>query len=158
MSASVGGKDVEVNLTPILDMVFQLITFFMIVVSFKNAAIDDSVKLPYIGSARPVDETPTGADLLVLNVCYDKSRDGYFLRVYKKFIDNVEGFIEHESQASMLHNRMTGEDFDRGEFLPTRVVIRADRKTPFSALYKVIEACQKNHYRNFALKTDSKKE
>ena len=30
----------EPNLTPILDMVFQLITFFMLVINFKTAAID----------------------------------------------------------------------------------------------------------------------
>ena len=41
MSASMShGSSAEPNLTPILDMVFQLITFFMLVISFKTAAID----------------------------------------------------------------------------------------------------------------------
>src|SRR6478752_7237920 len=45
----------EPNLTPILDMVFQLITFFMLVINFKGASMDLSLKLPVLGSARPID-------------------------------------------------------------------------------------------------------
>ena len=49
-----------------LDMVFQLITFFMLVITFKSAELDMSLKLPVVGSARPVDTT--AHDLLVLNI------------------------------------------------------------------------------------------
>lgn len=54
MSASVGGsgQKAEPNLTPILDMVFQLITFFMLVINFKSASMDLELKLPVLGSAR----------------------------------------------------------------------------------------------------------
>ena len=45
----------EPNLTPILDMVFQLITFFMLVINFKGGALDLSLELPVLGSARPLD-------------------------------------------------------------------------------------------------------
>ena len=68
MSGSVpGGVKAEPNLTPILDMVFQLITFFMLVLNFKAAELDLSLRLPVIGSAKPL---PEGAKvkLLVLNV------------------------------------------------------------------------------------------
>ena len=55
------------NLTPMLDMVFQLITFFVMVMTFKSAEIDFNLSLPVVGSARPV--RPKGArGLLVLNV------------------------------------------------------------------------------------------
>lgn len=62
-----GGKKVEPNLTPILDMVFQLITFFMLVMNFKAAELDQALMLPVLGSAKPM---PTGSDvkLVVLNV------------------------------------------------------------------------------------------
>jgi len=48
-------------------MVFQLITFFMLVINFKTAELDLSLRLPVIGSAKPL---PEGAKvkLLVLNV------------------------------------------------------------------------------------------
>jgi biopolymer transport protein ExbD len=54
-------------LTPILDMVFQLITFFMLVINFKAAELDLSLMLPVLGSAKPLPDGPN-AKLLVLNV------------------------------------------------------------------------------------------
>ena len=60
----------EPNLTPMLDMVFQLITFFMLVINFKSAALDLSLRLPVVGSARPVD-TKGMEDLLILNITQD---------------------------------------------------------------------------------------
>ena len=36
----------EPNLVPILDMVFQLITFFMLVVNFKATEVDRELTLP----------------------------------------------------------------------------------------------------------------
>ena len=69
MSGSVpgGGPKAEPNLTPILDMVFQLITFFMLVMNFKAAELDLSLRLPVIGSAKPPPEAKN-VKLLVLNV------------------------------------------------------------------------------------------
>ena len=43
----------EPNLTPLLDIVFQLITFFMLVINFSNENYDARVRLPVAGSARP---------------------------------------------------------------------------------------------------------
>ena len=70
MSGSVpgGGAKAEPNLTPILDMVFQLITFFMLVINFKAAELDLSLQLPVIGSAKPLPGDATNMKLLVLNV------------------------------------------------------------------------------------------
>ena len=39
-----------------------------------------------------------------------------------------------------------------GDELPTTVVIRADRSTPFRLLNRVIQACQLHGFRNFSLK------
>src|SRR5580765_1891603 len=67
MSGSLShSANADPNLTPILDMVFQLITFFMLVINFQTAALDMSLKLPVVGSARPTDKG--SEDLLVLNV------------------------------------------------------------------------------------------
>jgi biopolymer transport protein ExbD len=67
MSGSVpGGVKAEPNLTPILDMVFQLITFFMLVMNFKAAEIDQSLMLPVLGSAKPLVDSEMR--VIVLNV------------------------------------------------------------------------------------------
>ena len=67
MSGSAGSDKLDPNLTPILDMVFQLITFFMLVINFKAAELDLSLKLPVLGSARPLPDGPN-TKILVLNV------------------------------------------------------------------------------------------
>lgn len=143
-------SSVEPNLTPILDMVFQLITFFMLVVNFKTAAMDLDLKLPVVGSARPVD-THGREDLLILNI-NTKGK----LRVYGNQIDDIAGYIAGEAQSSLLSARKTHPELKPGDELPSTVVIRADRSTPFTMLNSVIIACQQNGYRRFALKAMNK--
>jgi biopolymer transport protein ExbD len=140
----------EPNLTPMLDMVFQLITFFILVINFKSAEIDLSLKLPVVGSARPVD-TQGQRELLVLNINHAGD-----LRVYGRPVDNIESYVRNEAQASMLGARMTQADLESGEELPTTIVIRADRATPFKMLNRVIKACQESGFRKFALKAMDK--
>ncbi len=57
----------EPDLTPMLDMVFQLVTFFMLVINFKGAALDQTLQLPVLGSARPL-EWKGEFEPLVLNI------------------------------------------------------------------------------------------
>jgi len=58
MSASIGSEiKAEPNLTPLLDVVFQLITFFMLVVNFSTENYDQRVRLPVAESARPVEDS-----------------------------------------------------------------------------------------------------
>jgi biopolymer transport protein ExbD len=153
MSASMShGASAEPNLTPILDMVFQLITFFMLVINFKTAAMDLDLKLPVVGSARPVD-TQGQEDLLILNI----NSQGQ-LRVYGQLVNNVPTYIANEAQASLLVARRNNPQVKSGDELPSTVVIRADKSTPFAMLNQIIEACQTNGYRKFALKAMNKEE
>jgi len=134
------------NLTPILDMVFQLITFFMVVANFKNASIDRDLQLPVIGSARPVD-TRGAQSLMVLNI----DRDGN-LKAYGR-TQPVKEFIQREAAAVRF-----GEHLEPGQDLPTLVVIRADRATKFHDVFgRVIRVCQDEGFRQFALKAETEK-
>ena len=148
-----GDADATPNLTPLLDMVFQLITFFMLVINFKSMAIDMDLKLPVVGSARPVESQGT-RDLLVLNV----NNEGA-LKVYGIPRTNIESYIRGEAQASRLSAKraMSDEEIE-SKGLPTVVVIRADRGTSFGLLNRVIKACQDNGFRQFALKAMNKKD
>jgi biopolymer transport protein ExbD len=151
MSGSLShGASAEPNLTPILDMVFQLITFFMLVINFKTAAMDLDLKLPVVGSARPVD-TQGQEDLLILNV----NSQGQ-LRVYGQLVSDVANYIANEAQASLLVARRANQQIKAGDELPSTVVIRADKGTPFAMLNQIIQTCQTSGYRKFALKAMNK--
>jgi biopolymer transport protein ExbD len=140
----------EPNLTPVLDMVFQLITFFMLVINFKSAELDLSLKLPVVGSARPV-ETHGQRGLLVLNI-----DDSGNLRIYGRVIKDIESYVAKEAAASRIAARIESPDSEAGQDLPTTIVIRADRATPFRMINRVIKACQDNGFRKFALKAMNK--
>src|SRR5690242_701749 len=130
------------NLTPMLDMVFQLITFFMLVINFKSAALDLSLSLPVVGSARPVESS--GQEFLVLHV--NKEGD---LKV-TGMVQPVEPYIAREAAASRLTAKRLDRNFKDDDELPTTIVIRADRATSFHMVNRVIKACQDNGFRRFA--------
>ena len=140
----------EPNLTPILDMVFQLITFFMLVINFKAAELDLSLALPVVGSARPV-ETHGQRGLLVLNIDHTGN-----LKIYGRTIKDIEGYIAKEASVSRMAERIASDNPQVEPDLPTTIVIRADRATSFKMLNRVIKACQDNGYRKFALKALNK--
>ncbi len=140
----------EPNLTPMLDMVFQLVTFFMLVINFKSAQLDMNLKLPVVGSARPVD-TKGQQDLLVLNI----DSNGQ-LTVYNTPRD-IDSYIRGEAQSSLLAAQQKNPSLQPGDELPTTVVIRADKATPFQLLNRVIKACQESGFRTFSLKAMNKK-
>ena len=98
----------EPNLTPILDMVFQLITFFMLVINFKSAEMDLSLKLPVVGSARPV-ETHGQRGLLVLNIDHTGN-----LKIYGRVVKDIESYIAKEAYASRMAARIESPDSEAG--------------------------------------------
>jgi len=141
---------VEPNLTPILDLVFQLITFFMLVINFKGSSMDLSLKLPVLGSARPIKAT-SKLERLTLNV----NSDGQVI-VYGREIDLEQHVAQAaESLKSQLQN--SGQEITNGE-LPVTVIIRADRRIPFKLLNHVIEVCQKNGYVQYSLNAMNQEE
>ena len=135
-----------------LDMVFQLITFFMLVINFKSASMDLNMKLPVMGSARPV-ETKGQEDLLVLNI----NKEGQFT-IYGAVRTDIENYLAGEAQASLLKAKRANPDFQPGNELPTTIVIRADVGTRFGLLNRIIKACQANGFRKFALKAMNRAE
>jgi biopolymer transport protein ExbD len=140
----------EPNLTPLLDIVFQLITFFMLVINFSNDNYDQRVRLPVAGTARPVeDEAKVSEDRLVFNVDQEGHLlfNGETLPTHKAIHE-----IKHQADLVKLNLKAAGQKPDAKGGLPTTIVLRADRDTPFSSLYSLITACQANGFHKFALK------
>jgi biopolymer transport protein ExbD len=149
VSAMVEEIRAEPNLTPMLDVVFQLITFFMLCINFGQDNYDQRVRLPVAGSARPVELTKGAEDRLVLNI----DRQGRLLfngEVYDT--DGAIHQIDVQAQLVRLNAKVANIKLDEAEGLPTTIVIRADRDTPFSQFYRLITACQDKGFRKFALK------
>jgi biopolymer transport protein ExbD len=144
----------EPNLTPLLDVVFQLITFFMLVINFSNDNYDQRIRLPVAGSARPIeaDDKAAAEDRLVLNI----DRQGHLL-INGEVMSQTKAIAEIKHQAALVKGyvKAAGVKLNATGDLPTTIVLRADRDTPFSSLFSLITACQANGFRKFALKAMS---
>lgn len=139
----------EPNLTPLLDMVFQLITFFMLVINFKGASLDLSLKLPVLGSARPLEHSGK-LEPIVLNI----DPDGQ-VKSYGQIVD-VEHHISQEERLLKEDLRLSGKP-TTGD-LPVPIVIRADRAAPFTLVNRVITVCQNHGFRQFSLSAMTREE
>jgi biopolymer transport protein ExbD len=149
---SANNSDVaEPNLTPLLDMVFQLITFFMLVINFKGASMDMSLKLPVLGSARPL-EYHGVYQAMMLNI----NNKGQVL-VTGQVVD-IDNFVKTEANMLKLQLQAAGVKRKEGEEFPVPVIIRADKSVHFKELNKVIETCQKHGYRQFSLSAMTREE
>jgi biopolymer transport protein ExbD len=140
----------EPNLTPMLDMVFQLVTFFMLVINFKGASMDLSLKLPVLGSARPL-EYSGKLEPLLLNINTEGKVHAYGQVVA------VEDYVSKEARLLKLQLESAGTVMKDKEF-PIPVIVRADRNVTFKQLNNVIETCQKHGYRQFSLSAMTKEE
>ncbi len=150
MSGSMSSEvSAEPNLTPLLDVVFQLITFFMLVINFSNDNYDQRVKLPVAGSAQPVEDgqKSAGEDRLVLNI----SKQGHLL-INGKDLPTEQAYAEIKRQATLIRYNLKAAGVKKSDDLPTTIVLRADRDTEFTNLFGLITSCQAQGFRKFALK------
>jgi biopolymer transport protein ExbD len=140
----------EPNLTPLLDVVFQLITFFMLVINFSNDNYDKRVRLPVADSARPVEDSQrVSEDRLVLNV----DSEGHLLMGGEvQPLHQAINTIKHQAELVKLNLRASGGKPDPSGGLPTTIILRADKDATFSSLISLIKACQSSGFRKFALK------
>lgn len=139
----------EPNMTPLLDVVFQLITFFMLVFRISGENYDQRVHLPVAGSAVPVEGSAINEDRMVLNITADGG-----LIWSGQVLDTERAIREIRTQAQLarLNLKIGGKQVSESEPLPTTVIFRADRNVPFSQIYRYINSCQANGFVKFALK------
>ena len=122
----------EPNLTPLLDVVFQLITFFMLVINFSSDNYDQRVHLPVAGSARPVEDDAAASPRTGWSST--STSDGHLLiggevQPLNKAIQT----IKHQADLVKLNLKAAGLKLDAAGGLPTTIVLRADQDTTFSS-------------------------
>jgi biopolymer transport protein ExbD len=136
------------NLTPLLDVVLQLITFFMMLVHFgtRLEGATKAVRLPLAPAALP------GSDLTFdrLSVVLDARGR---LQVGGQWLDEEAAAAWWAQQAKA---RKTGLEAlgDRGaaaEELPTVVIVRADRAASFGAVRRTLATAQEQGFAHFSL-------
>jgi len=146
-----GGADkCEPNLIPLLDLVLQLVMFFMVCANFVMEQINESIQLPAAEVARPLD--PNATNIIFLNV----NEKG---EVLLSALDAVgkENTLYNKVQVQNYMKRRFDEDIRKNGGDKTRppkslLIIRADKRTPFEKVYDIMKACQLAGYQNCQLR------
>ncbi len=147
MSASVGSDDIDVNLTPLLDLVLQLIMFFMITVNFVAAdQFDESVSLPVAQSAVPLEAT--AEKWVFLNVDSDGRLVGPLGNMALDTPEKVKAYLVREKETLELYARAAGQKNE----LKLVVVLRADKNCRYRKIWEVVDSCQRAGFRRWQLR------
>src|SRR6476469_4873765 len=110
----------EPNLTPLLDLVLQLVMFFMLVANFVMDELSDKIHLPVATQAKPL--TAKDTNIMYLNV----SKDGKILLPVGDPLTTPEQIKFHMNQVAQ--NFVDGPAKAREKIT---VIIRADKDTRF---------------------------
>ena len=128
----------EGDLTPMIDMVFQLIAFFMVLINFAQTESNDRVKLPSSQLVKPP-EVPLEFPI-ILHVAQDGEvilgGDDYTAETLRIGLLKELAVIKAEGKTVADAN----------------VVIRAHKDTAAGDVQEVIRVAQEQNLENFALR------
>lgn len=141
----------EPDMTPMIDIVFQLLTFFMIVSNFESTKADERVKLPKDVLAKPPESRPE--EELVLNYGFERNAKGEITNPTPVLFYNAEDIPLDRFKPMLEQERrlFLAKDGDKALDKVT-VTLRADSEVPTGLVQGLIKVCQEVGFSRFALK------
>ncbi|MCX7391916.1 MAG: biopolymer transporter ExbD [Planctomycetia bacterium] len=133
-----GPANTDIDMTPMIDMTFQLIAFFMFVINFTEAEQDERIQLPSSQLAKPTEgtiETPITLQLTNSGLVV------YAGELVK--VSDLRGYLEREKTAMI--------DADK-EPTSATVIVRADGRAKTGEVQDIIKLCQEKGFERFALR------
>ncbi len=137
-----GPTKTDIDMTPMIDMTFQLITFFMFTLNFSNAVQDDRVQLPTSQLAKPADAA--AEDPITLQVWPDK--DGQTKVIYNGEairVPDIGGYLEQEKRILVDAGRKPAE---------ATLIVRGDGRVMTGEVQDLIKICQEKGFERFVLR------
>ncbi len=132
-------KIVEGDMTPMIDMTFQLIAFFMVLINFSDVEQDQRVNLPASELAKPPDTA------YVEPITIQLTEDETILFGGEELsIDELFVALRRETQLLKAYGD--------GRIDEATVVIRADLESRTGMVQEIIKACQDVGLDTFALR------
>ncbi len=134
------GAEVEPDMTPMIDMTFQLIAFFMFTINFSDTEQDQRVTLPASELAKPPD-APYQHPLTVHLT--DQGEYIYGGAAY----DSLD-----QLRSALLREKQIIERYELEKLDDVTVIIRADEDAPTGEVQEIIQLSQDLGFERFALR------
>ena len=140
-------NNAEPNLVPLLDLVLQLIMFFMMCAQFAvMEQTDKAIQLPLAQQAKPIPDT--GPDVVFLGVT-DRGEVKVVGRPRPLVTeDEIAVFLKQDVYDSAKRAAAAKGAKD----IKTVVVIRADKNANFDQIYRIMRRCQEAGLRKIQLR------
>ena len=130
--------NVEGDMTPMIDMTFQLIAFFMVLINFNAAETNERIQLPESVLARPPEgpsETP-----ITLQV----TKEGTVLVGGEEMsLEAIKGPLGRERRVLETLGKRASD---------ATIIVRAHKHSKTGVVQNVIKECQINQFEKFVLR------
>lgn len=128
----------EGDFTPMIDMVFQLIAFFMVLINFNDADTNEKITLPNSELAKP----PDGPMASPITIHVTKTGNA-IIGGEEVPVKEVKRFLARETAALELNGKSPKD---------ATVIIRGDQFARTGRVQELIKECQLAQYSNFVLR------
>lgn len=128
----------EGDYTAMIDMVFQLIAFFMVLINFSEADQNEAIQLPLSQLARP----PEGR--IEYPITLHVTQEGTI------FFGGDE--IQPAALPLYLRREATALQIEHKDESHANIIIRGDRRVPTGKIQEIIQICQQNKFEKFLLR------
>jgi biopolymer transport protein ExbD len=147
--AQVSGSDApEPNLIPLLDLVLQLVMFFIMVANFAQQQVTADVMLPLSVSAKPPE--PGELDVIYLNI----NADGKLMVSGREALNTLSE-VKYYMMSEYATSKRSAES--RGEKeVKTVVIIRADKNADFKPVFEVLREAKSAGFKRWQLRANLK--
>jgi biopolymer transport protein ExbD len=162
----------EPNLTPLLDVVLQLLMFFMMCVNFVNEQVNEDIVLPHSQAVKPMDKTDP--DVLFVNVkpfalkdFQDRLPADVLARAQEKFREGDECILvpgkEPMSDKELIvwlrqqydDAKSAAERTGESE-VKTAIVIRGHKDADYGQVFSILQRCKVAGFRRMMLRAMTK--
>lgn len=135
---SEGPSTTDVDMTPMIDIVFQLMTFFIFTLNFSEAEQDDRIQLPLSQLAKPVPGPVEKPITLQVTNTSSVIYAGELIPV-----PQIGGYLEREKATLVNAGRQPAD---------ATVIVRADGRAKTGEVQEVVKICQEKGFEKFALR------
>ena len=128
----------EMDMTPMIDMTFQLIAFFMMLINFAEGDQNERIQLPASELAKPA-VSPLESPI-TLHVTDD---DSVIIGGQEISVDGLKPFLDREASVLTMRGKSPAV---------ATVIIRGDMDAKTITVQDVIKACQLSRFEKFVLR------